>query len=378
MKKSSKISVLTVSLLVAAAAGLGAAWTSKRLTSNAGDSYNPAIVAAGSKVYVAWYDNTPGNNEIYFRRSLDSGATWETSKRLTNNAGDSQYPDIAVSGANVYVVWQDYMPGNSEIYFRHSADDGATWEAVKRLTNLSNSSEYPKVAAVGPHVYVVWKEATTGNEEIYFLHSGNSGASWLAAKRLTYNSDISDDPTIAASQASVFLSWTEWPSMKVKFKKSDNRGTSWQATLTAAVDSSSECYNPVLAVGNDNIYLAWESRPLDFGDININFSKSADGGSTWSAPTPLNTFAYGTKHWPRIAASASAVYVVWYDGLDDHKVYFKKSPDGGDSWDDAQQLTSSAGSSTLPDVAMSWGQVYVAYDDDTPGNYDIYVKKKPL
>jgi hypothetical protein len=39
-------------------------------------------------------------------------------KRLTNTAGDSWSPLIAVDGSNIYVVWCDSTPGNGEIYFR--------------------------------------------------------------------------------------------------------------------------------------------------------------------------------------------------------------------------------------------------------------------
>lgn len=45
------------------------------------------------------------------------GDAW-TSKRLTNNTGYSYDPSIAVDGANIYVVWWDYTPGNPEIYFK--------------------------------------------------------------------------------------------------------------------------------------------------------------------------------------------------------------------------------------------------------------------
>ncbi len=94
----------------------------------------------GSNIYVVWYDETPGNTEIYFKKSDDGGATWTTNKRLTNNAGDSMYPAIAVDGSNIYVVWQDYTPGNTEIYFKKSDDGGVTWTTTKRLTNNAGDS----------------------------------------------------------------------------------------------------------------------------------------------------------------------------------------------------------------------------------------------
>lgn len=48
-------------------------------------------------VAVAWSDNTPGNSEIYFKTSADGGATWSAAKRRTNNSGASVGPSIAAS-----------------------------------------------------------------------------------------------------------------------------------------------------------------------------------------------------------------------------------------------------------------------------------------
>jgi hypothetical protein len=44
---------------------------------------------------------------------------------LSNNAGDSADPAIAVSGNNVYIVWEDNTPGNFEILLRKSVNWGA-------------------------------------------------------------------------------------------------------------------------------------------------------------------------------------------------------------------------------------------------------------
>ncbi|MFQ5465006.1 MAG: fibronectin type III domain-containing protein, partial [Thermodesulfobacteriota bacterium] len=49
-------------------------------------------------VYLAWQDDTPGNSEIYLKRSTDGGNTW-TWKRMSYSSGISSSPSIAVSTA---------------------------------------------------------------------------------------------------------------------------------------------------------------------------------------------------------------------------------------------------------------------------------------
>lgn len=56
-----------------------------------------SVRASDAAIHVVWSDDTPGNSEIYFKTSADNGATWSANKRLTNNTGASQYPSIAVS-----------------------------------------------------------------------------------------------------------------------------------------------------------------------------------------------------------------------------------------------------------------------------------------
>jgi hypothetical protein len=73
---------------------------------------------AGNNLHVAWYDYRDGNEEIYYKRSIDGGDTWGADTRLTNAAGGSYNPSVAVYGNNVHVAWQDDRDGNYEIYYK--------------------------------------------------------------------------------------------------------------------------------------------------------------------------------------------------------------------------------------------------------------------
>jgi hypothetical protein len=127
----------------------------------------PSMAADGSNVYVVWFDDTPGNYKIYFKKSVDGGETWGANKRLTTDSVNSRDPAIAVNGTNIYVVWDDNTSGNWEIYFKNSDNGGATW-ITKRLTNNAGMSFFPAIAVDGFNIYVSWEDNTPGNSEIYF------------------------------------------------------------------------------------------------------------------------------------------------------------------------------------------------------------------
>jgi BNR repeat-like domain len=180
----------------------GNSWTAfQRLTWNAGESENPAMALDPSNSpYLVWSDTTPGPSKIFYKKSVDGGASWSTAKRISWTSGNSVNPDIAAdSSGRLHVVWSDSAPGNNEIYYAKSTDGGATWTASQRITWTLGSSGRP-VIVVDPsgHLHVVWEDDTPGNNEIYYKKSTDGGVTWTASQRLTWNAGESRWPDIAA------------------------------------------------------------------------------------------------------------------------------------------------------------------------------------
>jgi hypothetical protein len=124
------------------------------------------VAASGNNRFAVWQDNTPGNYDIQFRRSTDNGATWKTVINLSNNPGASIEPQITVKDSNVYVVWQqNESPGTpADIMFRRSTDNGATWKSAVEISNTPETSIAPQLAVSGANVYVAWVEKTLSND----------------------------------------------------------------------------------------------------------------------------------------------------------------------------------------------------------------------
>ncbi|MEI6576296.1 MAG: T9SS type A sorting domain-containing protein [Bacteroidota bacterium] len=188
----------------------GAHWgTDIRLTNNGSDSWNPAVSVSGSDVHVVWYDNRDGNWEIYYKHSSDAGVSWGPEVRLTNNAGVSRYPCIAVSGSVVHVVWHDDRGGNLQPYYKRSADGGVNWGPDTPLSTNLGGSYYPCVAVSASRVHVVWYDFRDGNYELYYKISADGGTSWGPDTRLTYDPAYSFFPSIAVSGPVVHVVWQD-------------------------------------------------------------------------------------------------------------------------------------------------------------------------
>ncbi|MEM3085490.1 MAG: hypothetical protein QXP61_10465, partial [Nitrososphaerales archaeon] len=153
------------------------------LSNTAANSNGQQVAVSGSNVYVVWRDN----NEILFRASNNNGATFGPTINLSNNVGVSQNAQIAAAGNNVYVLWQDDTPGNFDIFFRASNDNGANFGSVINLSSDSGRSGgllgHLAIAAAGSNVYAAWQDDDQGltNFDILFRASNNNGASFDSA-----------------------------------------------------------------------------------------------------------------------------------------------------------------------------------------------------
>lgn len=114
--------------------------TQQDIENDPGKSYDPVIAVSGSKVFVAYQVEGAG---ILSSVSLDGGSTF-SSVNLSNNTGQSTLSQIAASGSKAYVVWQNNAPGNFDVFIRSIEETGPP-----SITIESTSSTTPKWG-IGP------------------------------------------------------------------------------------------------------------------------------------------------------------------------------------------------------------------------------------
>lgn len=98
------------------------------------------IVISGNNVYIAWWTNTTGNNEVMFRASTDGGKTFGNKINLSTSRDSSSNVDIAASGNNVYVTWWEKSDGKDQPMIRISHDGGQTFGKATMLTAKPTAS----------------------------------------------------------------------------------------------------------------------------------------------------------------------------------------------------------------------------------------------
>jgi hypothetical protein len=380
MKRTGLILVALGLFLFAQAAQ--AQWTqAKRLTWTSGDSFSPATaVDSSNAINVVWADYTPGNSEIFFKRSGDGGTTWSEGKRLTWTSGDSYEPAIGIdSGDTIHVVWDSDVPGNYEIFYMRSSDGGINWSAAQRLTWSSGWSEYPAIAIDSSDtIHVVWQDDKPGNLEIYSIRSSDGGANWSAVKRMTWTSGSSGCPAITRGTTNtIHVVWQDDTpgDNEIYCRKSTDGGSTWSSAKRLTWNSG-DSYDPAIARDSGNgIHVVWNDETT--GHPEIHYRKSSDGGTTWSGVKRLSWSIRPHGHPALAISSDSAIHVTYEDNASPHYViFYRKSTDGGAFWGPHEYLSWTWIDSYNPAIASdSLGNLHVVWWAYIPGNVDIFYTK---
>jgi hypothetical protein len=250
----------------------------KNISNNPGDSSQPQIAVSGNNVYVVWYDTATGPRDIFIAKSTDGGETFDI-ENLSNNPGDSVEQRISLSGNNVYVIWADNIPsgGLAEIFIVSSTDGGETFSEPKNVSNSGGDSDSPQIAVAGNNIYVVWSEFVSNNRDIFIAKSTDGGETF-DIENLSNNPGESYSPQIAVAGNNIYVVWrdsTSGNNVNLIAKSTDGGETFDIENLNNNIISSAPLK---IASSENNVYVVWVN------DRDIFIVSSTDGGETFSEP----------------------------------------------------------------------------------------------
>jgi hypothetical protein len=323
------------------------------LSNNTGFSEHPQIAVTQNGIFVIWGDNTNSNNtEIIFTKSEDNGTTFSKPINLSNSLQNSNNQEISAFNENVYVVWQDIDQNNnqnSSIIFKRSIDSGNTFNDVAiELTNNTNNA-YPKVNSYKEYVYVTWNSEDNNNSGsendnddensgLFFVKSSDKGNNFENRIRITdYNFGESQ---IAVNQSEVFIAWGGLHATNIKdiyFVQSDDSGTTFtdpyvipEKITTVQSKNNANFTEKIInhptnvEIAHDNpSYIVWQDKiSQENQDIFIATNIKNDFQSANIVNLSNNT---GISECPQIAVSKNYVYVVWEDITPgNHEIFYTR------------------------------------------------------
>ncbi len=297
-------------------------------------------------------------------------------------------PALAGDGDQVlHLAWAHTE--EDDIFYRCSTDAGQSWTAIESLsdggaTALQRAPEM-LVASTG-QVYAAWHdERLDENGDVYLASRPGCQGSWSAHTPVTVaatTGPAQDDPALAIDHDdNLYLAWEEDDA--IYFSRSDDGGQSWSARHKLNDESGAVASSPDILVSpaGQKVLVAWDYDP-DSAESNIYFAASDDGGQTWSINLPVAPDPTDGQYYPAVARSPDgALYVAWAGG----GIYVSRSLDGGQMWGpavpvhDEQFVFHWSGTSLAVD---NQGTLYLTWHDKRhrvnpiyqPSNYyDVFV-----
>jgi hypothetical protein len=250
-----------------------------------GSAHSQQVEATGNNVYVVWRDETPERGGIRFRASNDNGNNFSITRVLSQkNDVNANSPQLAASENTVYIVWEDNSRSgngsskNFDLLFRVSTNGGSNFTNTKVLTKNPGDSFDPQTAISGENMYAVWEDNTAGegislNWEVRFRGTLYNGANTTETKILSENiGQVADFPQIAASETELYVVWSDlyirtYPGIfDIFFIVSNDQGRNFSHAVNLSNNQGNSIL-PRIATSQDNGYIAWSDTTTGNGDI---------------------------------------------------------------------------------------------------------------
>jgi hypothetical protein len=367
--------VITGDTTVGADLRTSGAQTSPRSESDIRINYwNPNLIIGAS-------NNISASGQQAQSYSSDGGATWGQSF-LPLFSTDSYHSDPTVDWTSNGTAWSTTIgiKGNTlKMRAYLSTNNGATWTYDNTFSGTQKATDkqimWADHSATSPYkdtIYVCWHNGTP----LYV--NRRTAAGWgtpiqVSGAESSGTAIGCDVRTNLAGDAFAF--WPTTTNRRIVVSKSVNGGASWGAGVVIATtydgyDIGVPSFNSRRALiyvsggaYGTNVYATWVDLSGETGctaasnepgsnaastcKTRVWFSRSTNGGTTWSAPVKINNQASKNdqfNQWFVVDETTGRIGVMYYDTVNDPArlktdVYFQSSADGGVTWSAAVKVT---------------------------------------
>lgn len=389
--------------------GIGGSTTGGGISNSPLSSLFPCISfdAAGTP-FVAWADDSGGRREIYTR--ILNGTTWSempagsaTGTGLTGGTtGAADHPSLGRSSVgNPFLAYEEQNGADRDIFVR--AWNGVAWNALGGDVSADASeSLVPSIAlGVGENPGVAWQDgADPSRHEIFYrrwtgaLWAGLSGSETGTGLSNTVGDSI--DPSLAFDAAgNPIVAWADDANGNWEIYARRHDGINWvemagSATGGGISNTPAASFNPSVEVdATGRVYVAWSETVGGQSEI---FARRFNGATWEEAGTGAasgggisrNT---GQSFAPNLAVdTAGTLYLAWHDNSGGNFEVYGKRFDNVNLWKSFSGSSASGGgiSNTAGESAHACCALrgttdfFVTWSDLTPGQYEVFVATIPI
>ena len=254
--------------------------------------------------------------------------------------------------------------GNLDIFFARSTDGGQTFSEPDNISEENAGFSFnPQISSEGNNVYVVWAEATaSGNFDIFFSFSNDGGQTFSDPNNISEeNAGFSFNPQISSEGNNVYVVWEDETdstpgNRDIFFSFSNDGGQTFSEPDNLSEENTESSFEQQISSEGNNVYVVWrEDIPNPVNDDDIFFSFSHDGGQTFSEPDNISENS-GVSFRPQISSEINNVYVIWEDSTpgDDDDIFFARSTNGGQTFSfPPDNISNNTGNSADPQISST-------------------------
>jgi hypothetical protein len=324
----------------------GATWGQTTLPLQTGDAFNSDPTVDWTSDGTAW-STTMGINsagttlKVRAFKSTNNGATWTfdgtVSGSQTNTDKQMMWVDHSATSAfkdNIYVCWHNGAP--QFVNRRTSTGWGATPLQISGAETTGTAIGCDIKTNSSGDAFAFWP--ATGNRRLLVAKSTNGGVSYgtPVILRTTFDSFDIGVPSFASRRILIYVSGGAY--------RTATKNLVYAAWTDLSGDTS--CTTATNEPGS-NASSTCKTR--------IWFSRSTDGGATWSAAVKINNPASNNdqfNQWLVVDEATGQIAVMYYDTVADStrkktNVYYQASFDDGATWSTPFKVTSAQTDETI-------------------------------
>ena len=229
--------------------------------------------------------------------------------------------------------------------------------------------DQPFFVVNGEEILITWtyRYPDIGGSEVFFAKSTDGGETFGIPQKISNDDTFSTASDITVFDDEILITWYDTTrsgyaptNLEVFFSKSTDGGETFSSPLNLSNNLEYSSHSSV-AVVNGVIFVVWQDENPDLTDIFV--SRSTDGGATFSTPQNISNSDVNSVG-SEIITDGTDVFVTWWDtrsGSGD--IFFSKSTDNGISFSAPQNISNDKVNSISPFVATDGTNVFVTWTD---------------
>lgn len=249
------------------------------------------------------------------------------------------------------------------------------WSTPVNLSEAGGSAGDHRIAVDGSgNVVAVWLRFDADSNRIaQSSWSGDGGASWSAPVNLSEPGEWASDVYIAVDGSGIgHAVWGRYDGNdgRIQYTRSIDGGVSWSVPVNLSTSGGSAERPQIVVDGSGNLVAVWNRSDGSY-DI-IQSSRSTNSGVSWSTPVNLSLTGQDASN-SRVATDGSGNVVAVWNRSDggNQIIQASRSTNGGVSWSTPADLSESGQSAQRQQVAVDGSGNAVAVWLRNDGDDDI-------